>query len=286
MYKLKKFFGNLLIYVIIILLCMATLYPFLHSLLLSFHPQGMQKLSFDISKMDLNTWKTVFGSGYLFVGLKNSVIRTVLGSLISMLLMLGMAYPLSRDDFFGGKLFNKLLVLSMLVSAGTIPNYLLIKNLGMLDTIWSLILPGAINVYNLVVLKSSIKAFPKSVEEAALIDGANDIIVFFRFVIPLSMPVIATIGLWVILEHWNSWFDVIMYISSREKNLLPGILQEIISNNSMEDIMNQKGANALPPKTDSIKAATTMFATIPILMVYPFLQKYFAKGVTVGSVKE
>lgn len=242
-------------------------------------------LNFDFNTCSTDVWKNILGSDYMWLGFKNSIIRTVLGSGISMLLTLGMAYPLSRSDFFGGKVFNRILVVSMLLNAGIIPSYLLIKNLGMLDSIWSLLLPGAINVYNLIILKSSMASFSKSIEEAATIDGANDIIIFFRLVLPLSLPTIATIGLWVVLANWNSWFDVVMYISSREKNLLPAILQDMITESSIDASMNSKGANALPPTTDSMKAGATMFTTIPILLVYPFLQKYFTKGVTVGAVK-
>ena len=277
--------GSISFYIIVILLCLTTVYPFVYTFFLSFLPQGYSGLGIEdmLNSMNLGVWKSLLNSKYLWRGFYNSVIRTALGGFLSVALTVGMAYPLSKREFFGYKFFNKILVLSMLLNAGTIPTYLLIKNLNMLNTVWSLVLPSAISVYNLIILKKFMESLPKSIEESAIIDGANDIVIFFKIILPLSMPSIATIALWVLVGNWNSWFDVILYINSRSKFLLPAILNELIVDNQVD--ISMTGGQDLAPTTDSLKAGATMFTTIPILLVYPFLQKHFTKGIMLGAVK-
>lgn len=263
-----------------------TIYPFVHTLLSSFSPYGLSHDSFKglFDGFGTNSWKMILGSSYMWKGFYNSVVRTVLGAALSLFLQVTLAYPLSKKRFIGNRIFNFMIVLSTVLSAGIIPNYILIKNLNLMDTIWALILPGAISGFNVIVLKNFYAGLPNEVEEAAKIDGANDLQIFFKIIIHMALPSIATIALWTIVGGWNEWFNAVLYISDRDKMLLPAILREIISNDVDASFTSTAIGDAVP-NTDSMKAASTMFVTLPILLVYPFLQKFFVSGLTVGAVK-
>ena len=278
--------SNFLIYVICIFISIVTLYPFLHSFLLSFSPHGYS-FSRGIHMIDdfgLSSWKTITQSSYMWRGFYNSVIRVVLGSSISLVLQVTMAYPLSKKRFMGYKTFNFMIVLSTVINAGLIPNYILVRNLNMVDTIWALLLPGAISGFNVIVLKNFYAGLPSQIEEAAKIDGANDLQIFFKIIIYMAIPSISTIALWTIVGNWNAWFDVVLYISDRNKMLLPAILREIVVD-EVDSSFTTTALGDIQPDSDSRKAAATMFVTIPVLLVYPFLQRFFVTGITVGAVK-
>lgn len=274
------------IYTVLVILCLITLYPFVYTFILSFLPIGITGLDAKsiISNLNTATWQLILNSSYMWVGFKNSVFRTIAATAISIIITITMAYPLSKKDMIFGKFINSLLALTMVLGAGIIPTYLLMKYLHILDTFWVLVIPGAVNVFNIMVMRNYFSSIPDAIEESAKIDGANDILILFRIIVPLSMPTIATILLWLLVENWNSWFDVVMYINSRNKYLLPAILQEMLSNQEVESSFKQTNG-LVQPVGDSLKAATTIFTMIPILLVYPFLQKYFAAGVMIGAVK-
>lgn len=278
--------SNLFIYGVLILICIATLYPFVHTLILSFSPFGISYDSFDklISGFNMSSWKMIIGSSYMWRGFLNSIVRTVLGSAISLFLQVTIAYPLSKKRFVGQKTFNFMIVLSTVLSAGIIPNYILIKNLNMMNTIWALVFPGAISGFNVIVLKNFYAQLPHEVEESGKIDGANDLLIFFKLIVPMALPSIATIALWTIVGNWNAWFDAVLYISDRDGMLLPAILREIVSNEN-DSTFSTTAIGDVILNSESMKAAATMFVTFPILLVYPFLQKFFVSGITVGAVK-
>ncbi len=280
--------GNVFLGIFLILLCAVTLYPFIHSFLMSISPLGMDfsiGLEKALSRMNFNAWRGIVGSSYMWRGFYNSAVRTVLGTALSVMLMSMMAYPLSKREFVGCKFFNTLIVISMMISAGMIPNYILMTNLHLMDTLWVLILPGAIAPFSVIILRNFFTSLPESLAESAKIDGANDFLIFFKIVLPLSLPSVATITLWSAVGNWNSWFDVVLYINSREKYLLPAILRELVVDSSVDQSFQESAGGAILPNTESMQAAATLFTTIPILIVYPFLQKHFAKGVMVGAVK-
>lgn len=280
--------GNIFLGLFLILLCAVTLYPFVNSFLLSVSPLGLDLsigLEKSLGRMNWNAWRGIVGSSYMWRGFYNSVIRTALGTAIAVTLMSMMAYPLSKKEFVGCKFFNTLIVISMTVGAGMIPSYILMKNLRLMDTLAVLVLPGAIAPFSVIILRNFFTSIPDSMAESAKIDGANDFLIFFKIILPLSLPSVATITLWCAVGHWNSWFDVVLYINSREKYLLPAILRELVVNNSVDKSFQETAGGAIVPNTESMQAAATLFTTIPILIVYPFLQKHFAKGVMVGAVK-
>lgn len=168
-----------------------------------------------------------------------------------------------------------------------IPTYLLIKRLGMLNTIWALILPGAISTYNMIIMRNFFMALPESLEEAAQIDGANEMVVLFKVVLPMSMPILATIALWSMVGHWNAWFDALIYNTEPSIQVLQVVMRRIVLEGTAQMLNPNSSDNNFHQfvNPENIKAATIMVTTIPIIMVYPFLQKYFVKGILVGSLK-
>lgn len=244
------------------------------------------------SKVYLLPVETTFES-YKAIFKDNSMIRSLvftcfltLGyTVLSMILTICAAYPLTKKRLKGRNIILLGIIFTMYFSGGIIPDYILIKNLNILDTVWSLILPGAISAYNLIVLKSFFTSLPESLEESAILDGCNDIGVLFRIVLPLSKPVLATLSLFYAVGKWNSFMDALFYITDSKLYPLQLKLYQIIVNNQGIDASIGEGnisQNVLP---ESLEAACVIFATIPIILVYPWLQKYFVTGIMVGSVK-
>jgi putative aldouronate transport system permease protein len=239
------------------------------------------------SALSLESYKNVLGSKYIYYSFAWTILRTVGGTLTALLLGYNMAYVLSKKYYPNRGFWTALLVFTMFFSGGIIPEYLLIKDLGMIDSIWSLVLPGAISAYNIVIMRNYLMTLPDSLEESAKLDGANDILILYRIILPLSMPILATVGLWTAVAHWNAWFDAMIYIRSTEKQALQLILRRVVlmGDASIVPLSGEQVSSNLQMNTETIKAATVMVATIPILLVYPFIQKYFVKGVMVGSLK-
>jgi len=212
------------------------------------------------------------------------VLVTVLGSLLSMLATIFTAYPLSKPHLKGRKQILLMYIFVMLFSGGLVPNYLLMRNLRLLNTIWVLIFPGLIGVSNMLIVKNFFEGLPESLEEAARLDGATNFGVLFKILLPIAVPVIATVSLFYAVGYWNSFFNAMMYISKPSLKPLQLYLYELIkeSQKPLADMGGNDGINLSP---ESIQAATIIASTVPILVVYPFLQKYFVKGMVVGSVK-
>ena len=212
---------------------------------------------------------------------------TVIYTAIAMVLTILMAYPLTKQRLAGRKFFNFLALFTMYFSGGTIPIFLNIRELGLYDTMWALILPGALSTYNMIILKSFFAALPKELEEAATIDGANDFQILLRVYLPLSLASIATLTLFYAVGKWNSFQDALYYIQTKSLQPLQLRLYNIIKGSTAVEVSMQEGnANSLATEvSESIESATIMFATLPILVVYPFVQRYFVAGVTLGAVK-
>ena len=176
----------------------------------------------------------------------------------------------------------------MFFSGGLIPTFLLVKDLGLLDTYASMILPGLISAYNLTIMRNYFQSLPEEIEESCMIDGAGRMRIFWQFVLPLSTPILATVALWLAVGHWNAWFDVLIYISDKDKRTLQVVLRNIIVTGTKEldsDAASHSVSNEMQVSSEGLKAASIYVATIPILCVYPFLQRYFVKGIMVGSLK-
>ncbi|WP_130858779.1 carbohydrate ABC transporter permease [Gracilibacillus phocaeensis] len=229
-------------------------------------------------------YQYIFSTDSVLRSLVVSVFVTVVGTVVSMILTLTMAYPLSRRTMVGRNFVLNLILFSMLFNGGMIPTYLLVKNLGLLDSLWSLILPLAINPFNLIIVKTFFQELPKELEDASKIDGCSEFQTFWKVMLPLSKPVIATFTLFYAVFYWNDFFQALLYLTDTTKWPIQLLLQQLVmvANVGLGDMQE---AMLYEPPEESIKLAVIVVATVPILIFYPFLQKHFAKGVMLGSVK-
>jgi putative aldouronate transport system permease protein len=231
----------------------------------------------------IEAYRYVFSSPTLPRAMMVSVYVTVLGTLTNMLFTLTMAYAISKKHLVGRNVLLNFVAFTMVFSGGMIPTFLVVKTLGLLDRFAALILPGAINTFNLIVVKNFFQQLPNELEEASKIDGCNDMMIFLNVALPLSMPVIATFTLMYAVGHWNDYFSSLIYLNDMKKWPLQLILRQIVAYSSGR--IEAADYALAPPPAMSIKMAVVVFSTVPILCVYPFLQKHFAKGVLLGSVK-
>lgn len=276
-------------YVMLGILGILTVLPFLYIIGNSFATEAeiTARSFFLIPKVfSFSAYEYIFSSSTIFRSIGVSIFVTVAGTLVNLFFTLTMAYPLSRSDFWGRNVMMNMVIFSMLFGGGMIPTYLVIRGLGLLDSYWALMLPGAISAFNLIVVKNFFQQMPPGLEEAARIDGCSDLGVLWRIVLPLSKPVIATFALFYAVGHWNNFFSALLYISDSDKWPLQVMLRQIVllSQASVGDMANMD-PNFVQPPEQSIKMAVIVVGTIPILLVYPFLQKHFAKGVMLGSIK-
>ena len=238
-------------------------------------------------KPTLEGYARIFSYDSLFVGYKNTLIYAVIGTAINVVLTVTAGYALSRKELVGRNVMMMGVMFTMIFSGGTIPNYPLVRSLGLYNTIWSLILPAAISTYYMIILKSFFSSLPESLEEAATIDGANDFQILVRIYLPLSLASLATITLFYAVFRWNRFDDALYYIQDRNLYPLQLKLYNAIKNTQQVDLTAmQEGSTAVANNiSQSIESATIIFATLPILVVYPFVQRYFVSGVTIGAVK-
>ncbi len=231
----------------------------------------------------LNAYRYILSTPTIFKSIGVSLYVTILGTFISMVLTSFMAYALSRKYLHGRSFFNFIVVFTMLFSGGMIPAFILVKNLGLIDTLWALILPSAVSAYNMIIMRNFFQGIPDSLEESAKMDGCSDWGVFFKIILPLSLPSIATISLFYAVTYWNTYQTAILYINDSNKWPIQVLLRQIVIVSSG---LNADAASVdVVPPAQSIKMAVIVVATIPMLIAYPFVQKYFVKGAMVGSVK-
>ena len=276
---------NIIFMLFMILICF---YPFWYIVVCSFTDGGY--LIGDVGailwpkKFTLDGYAAVLHNKNIFNGYNMTILMLVLGTLVNLVMTSIGAFIVTRKHFMPAKIMMKLMIFTMYFGGGMIPSYLLIVNvLHLHNSIWSLILPGAISTYNLIIMKTNFMAIPDSLEESAEIDGASDWTVFSRIIIPLSKPVIAVMVLYYGVAHWNSWFNAMLYIDDTTKYPLQLVLREILILNSTNDMTADAGDVYALAQT--IKYSTIILATLPILCMYPFIQKYFIKGMLVGAVK-
>ena len=285
---------DVIIYVSLIILMIITLYPIIYIFSVSVSSTTAYesgRVVFLPVEFNLEAYKVILEAGTIPRSFINSVIYTVVYTAVSLLMTTTMAYPLSRSKdrvAFKG-FFSKLVIFTMFFNAGIIPNYLVVKGLGLMDSMWALILPSAISTYNLVVMRSFFEGIPIDLEEAAFIDGANEIVIFWKVMLPLSKAALATVGLFYGVYMWNSWFNSMLYLQTADKYPLQFIIRQIIMQNQMAAELAAMGDTSMmtsqTTNSVSLKYATLFLSILPMLAVYPFIQKYFVKGVMVGSVK-
>lgn len=282
--------GMTLVYLICILVGVVTIIPFLYVVAGSFATEKeLVERSFFIipHTISVNAYKYILADGSIFRGLFNSFFIMITGTFVNMLFTTTLAYPLSKSWLKGRNLVLNVIIITMLFSGGMIPNYLVVKNLKLLDSYWALILPGAINAFNLIIIKNFFQELPSELEEAAKIDGCTDVGIFAKIILPLSKPALASVGLFYAVSHWNDFFNSLIYLNSTKKFPVQIILRQIVllaQGATADGSSIDFGAGGTPPE-QAVKMAATVAVTIPILCVYPFVQKYFEQGVMVGAVK-
>ncbi len=283
-YRIFKLFDGFLL-ALIAFLC---LYPMLYVLFASLSDSNLlmqhQGLLYRPLGFSTASFAAATKHPMILLGYKNTLLVLVGGLSVNMLFTILGSYVLSVKEFRYGKLINKLVVFTMLFNGGIVPFYITVKSVGLLDSYWALILPGAITTMNLIILRTAFSSVPSSLSESAHLDGANDLIILFRIVLPLTMPSVAVIILYYGVAHWNSWFNAMMFLQSRNKFPLQLILREILLQNDTTSMVSGNGVDAAG-LADTVKYAVIIISTLPILCLYPFLQRYFVKGVMVGAVK-
>lgn len=274
-------------YLIMILLCISTVFPFLHILSQSLCSQNvpLTRLYIIPPEITFQNFEEVLKNEYIASGFINTIYRTAVGTVLALIFTILGAYPLSKKYFPHRSFWTGLIVFTMFFSAGLVPNYLWLKQLGLRDSRWVLILPHLATAYNIVIARNFFMALPESVEESARIDGASDWFILYKIVIPMSMPIVATLFLWIAVFHWNSWFDSMLYLSDSKAQVLQVVMRRIVLEGTMavNDLNDPNSQSYASPET--LKSATIIVTTAPILFVYPFIQKHFVKGVMVGSIK-
>ena len=277
---------------ILAVFALSTLYPLLYTLTMSLSTTAdAESLGLHIlpnfKNITLDPYKMVFENVAIWNAYKYTIFRTVVGTALSLLVTCLYAYALSRPTLPMKKFFTIFVIFTMLFSGGQIPIYLNIKSLGLIDNIWVYVLPSLLIPYNVIVARSFFASLPKEINESAKIDGAGEFRIFFRIIVPLSKPIIMTLCLWIAVRHWNSWLDGVLYINDGNKITVQNYIQRIVSdgNTNLISDVNASSVNEVDVVAKTIQSASIMVSILPILCVYPFIQKYFVKGVTLGAVK-
>jgi len=269
-------------------LTVITLYPFLYVVFASFSSPSQLMQQRDILLLprgfSLGAYKAVFYYKTIWMSYRNTVFYLFAGTLLNMFLTCLGAYGLSRKNVLLSKPIILAITFTMFFSGGLIPKYLLVKALGMLNKIYAVFIPDAISTMNLIIMRTSFKTIPESLDESARMDGANDFTILFKIILPLSIPVISVITLYYSVAHWNSWFNAMIYLRNRNLYPLQLVLREILISQDIDDILVGAAEDA-EPISETIKYAIIVVATVPILLLYPFIQKYFVKGVMIGAIK-
>ena len=277
-------------YIFLGLFCLAIIIPMVYIILASFiDPVTLQNqgLTFDFSKWTTTAYQRVLSNSQIWIGFKNALLYSVLFTVISLVVTLLAAYPMSRDDFKGKGFFNLIFMITMFFGGGLIPTYLLISKLHMLDSMWAVILPPAFGVYNMIIARTYYQGIPKDLQEAAEIDGANEMVYFFRVLLPVCTPIIATIAMWNFVGMWNSYFDAMIYLNSASKQPLQLVLRSILIQSQPEPgmVADTQSTAQRAQLAELLKYATIIISSLPLLMMYPFFQRYFDSGIMAGAVK-
>jgi putative aldouronate transport system permease protein len=291
----KQSFGDKLfgftVHALLVLVLIAVLYPLLFVLSASISdPAKVVGGEVWLWPKDLTFrgYEKVFQNKDILNGYANTLLYTVIGTCVNIVMTILAAYPLSRKDLVGRGLVTALFVFTMFFSGGLIPTYLLIKKLGMVNTMWALIIPNAIAIWNIIIMRTFFQqSIPGEVQESAQIDGCSNVQILLRIVLPLSLPILAVMTLFYSVAHWNSYFSALIYLTDRGKYPLQLVLREILIQSNMKDMVQTSEESLAKSimEAESIKYAVVIVANLPILLLYPFLQRYFVKGLVIGAVK-
>lgn len=275
------------IMIFLALFALIILYPFYNSICVSLVSQAdyiKSRFMLYPRNVTFESYFVVFKNGSIFDGMKVTLLITIIGVLYNMLLTVSLAYGFSRE-FPGKKLFMMMIVFTMYFSGGLIPFYLLIKDLKLVDNIFSMILPSGVSIMYMTVIRQNFESLPAELEESARIDGAGDLTILFRILLPLSVPILVTFALYYGVERWNEWYNGMLFIRSFDKRPLQLVLRGIIQTTGQAMVTNELEQYNITPFSEGIKMACVVVTMTPIMMVYPFIQKYFVSGLTVGAVK-
>lgn len=268
----------------------AIVIPMIYIIVASFiDPITLQNkgITLDFSKWTLTAYTRVFTNAQIWIGFKNAVIYSVVFTVVSVFITMLAAYPMSRADFRGRGFFNVIFVITMFFGGGLIPTYLLISKLKLLDSMWAIILPGAFSVWNMIIARTYYQGIPGELREAADVDGANELTFFFKILLPVCTPIIATLALWQFVGMWNSYFDAMIYLNDASKQPLQLVLRSILIKSQPDEgmISDMQSTAERAQLAELLKYATIIISSLPLLVMYPFFQKYFDNGIMVGSVK-
>ena len=277
-------------YVLLAMFVLVIIIPLIYVVVASFmDPTVLNKegISFNFSKWSLEGYKRVFKDNMILRGFINSIFYSISFAVISVAATLLAAYPLSKQEFVGRKFINTLYVITMFIGGGLMPTYLLMDKLYLINTPWAIILPGAINVWNIMLAKTYFRSLPKELREASSIDGASEIIHFFKIVLPVCKPIIAVLMLYQFVGQWNSYFDAMIYLDDASLQPLQLVIRSILIQNTPATgmIADIQSTAEMAKIAELLKYSTIVISSLPLLIMYPFFQKYFDKGIMIGSVK-
>ncbi|MGO4539264.1 carbohydrate ABC transporter permease [Paenibacillus sp. 2TAB19] len=275
-----------MIYVVLTMLALVVVYPFIHVIAVSFSGRGEALRSgfhFFPRDFEWTAYRELLDYPFIWSGYANTLFRMGVGTALTLLVTVCAAYPLSRPDFPMKRALVLLLLFTMIFDGGIVPNYLLIKELHLLNSLWVYVLPTAANAFQVLVMLSFFRSIPDALIEAARIDGARDMKILFRIVLPLSIPSLVTIGLWSLVHHINAFMDNLLYVTDQSKYVLQQVIRQILIENKLDPFTT--ATNLVPPAPESLKMASVIVCSLPVLVIYPFLLKYFEKGTMIGSVK-
>ncbi len=277
-------------YILLGLFVVAIIVPMVYIIVASFmDPITLQNkgITFDFSKWTATAYERVMTNSQIWIGFKNAVIYSVVFTVVSVVVTLLAAYPLSRADFRGKGFFNVIFIITMFFGGGLIPTYLIVSNLGLVDSMWAVILPGAFSVWNMTIARTYYRGIPQELREAADVDGASELTFFFKILLPVCTPVIAVLVLWQFVAMWNSYFDAMIYLNDSAKQPLQLVLRSILIQNQPESgmIADMQSTAARAQLAELLKYATIIISSLPLLVMYPFFQKYFDSGIMAGAVK-
>lgn len=277
-------------YVLLGLFVVAIIVPLAYVVIASFMDPNVlnnKGISFNLGDWTVEAYKRVLEDSMIWRGFANSFFYSVAATAISLFITLLAAYPMSKKEFVGRKFFNVLFVITMFFGGGLIPTFILMNQLRLVNTVWAILLPGAFNVWNMILARTYYQSIPKELWEAAQIDGVNEVQYFFKILMPLCKPIIAVLALWGFVGMWNSYFDAMIYINDANLQPLQLVLRSILVQNTPQPgmIADIQSTAELAKMAELLKYSTIVVSSIPLLVMYPFFQKYFDKGVMVGSVK-
>ena len=271
----------------LLIFCATCIYPFLYIFNLSVS-EGLSSSQYGLhlipKGLTFEYYKKTLGSQIIYISFYNSVFRTVVATVLTVVFTVMPAYAISKKYFPDRGFWTMFILIPMFFGGGLIPTYFLIKSLNLINSRWVLILPSLISTYNIILIRTFMQTIPDSLEESAKLDGANEPTILFKIILPICKPILATIALWTAVGHWNSWFDCILYITDEKKVVLQVVLQRIVTLGNAGLATNAASVEEQPP-IFAVIACTIVIATLPIILVYPFLQKYFVKGIMIGSLK-